>query len=69
MRTYLVELRKERKETQQDVANAIGITRQYYQMIEGGERQKRMDIVLASKLAEHFERPVGYIIQQEDDTA
>lgn len=47
VRKYLICLREQRNETQQLVADSIGLTRQYYQQIESGDRQKRMDIVLA----------------------
>lgn len=65
MRNYLVQLRSEKGLSQQDVADKLGITRQYYQMIETGERQKHLDLSLAGGLAallgvtimdiEHFE--------------
>lgn len=54
VRKYLICLREQRNETQQLVADSIGLTRQYYQQIESGDRQKRMDIVLATKLADHL---------------
>lgn len=44
MRQYLVSLRNEHGYSQQDVADKLNISRQYYQMIETGERQKKMDI-------------------------
>ena len=66
MRAYLIEMRKKRKESQQNVADALGITRQYYQLIEQGMRQKRMDILLASKLADHFGVTIHEIVQQEE---
>lgn len=53
-REYLVDLREKQNESQQDVANALGISRQYYCMIESGVRQKRMDVVLVTALANHF---------------
>lgn len=65
VRKYLICLREQRNETQQLVADSIGLTRQYYQQIEYGDRQKRMDIVLATKLADHFGVGVDYIIRQE----
>ncbi len=40
MRVYLKRLRSEKNESQQQVADKLGITRQYYNMIETGERQK-----------------------------
>lgn len=51
MRDYLVELRLKQGLSQQDVAERLGISRQYYQMIERGERQKSLDLALAGALA------------------
>ena len=53
-RGYLVNLREKRNESQQDVADSLGISRQYYCMIENGDRQKRMDVTLLAGLANHF---------------
>jgi len=65
MRDYLVRLREQRNETQQDVADAIGISRQYYSMIEDGSRQKRMDVMLVGLLANHFGVAMTEIIEME----
>lgn len=51
MRKYLVDLREKNGLSQQDVANRLGISRQYYQMIENGERQKNLALPLASGLS------------------
>lgn len=51
MRQYLVDLRIQHGLSQQDVANRLGISRQYYQMIENGERQKHLALSLASSFA------------------
>lgn len=51
MRQYLVDLRLQHGLSQQDVANRLGISRQYYQMIENGERQKHLALSLASSFA------------------
>ena len=67
MRDYLVDLREQRNETQQDVAGAIGVSRQYYSMIEDGSRQKRMDIALVGLLANHFGVPMTEIIEKEQE--
>ena len=53
---------------QQDVADSIGITRQYYALIEAGERQKKMDITLVSDLAKHFGLPISTIIKMEQES-
>lgn len=65
MREYLVALRTKQNESQQDVASAVGISRQYYAMIEAGERQKKMDITLLTALSNHFNVPVYHIIEME----
>lgn len=77
LRDYLIKLRNEKRLSQQDVARKLGISRQYYQMIETGERQKHLDLSLAGGLAalfdvsvmdiEHFEE--ARRIQQPRDTA
>ena len=64
-RSYLTKYREQRNESQQDVANALKISRQYYMMIEQGTRQKRMDVVLVTALASHFGVPVAEIIDAE----
>ncbi len=69
MRQYLIDLREQRNETQQDVANVLGISRQYYAMIESAQRQKDMDAMVIASLAQHFgisfadffERELAYI--------
>lgn len=64
-RDYLIQLRGQRNESQQDVANALGITRQYYSLIENGDRQKRMDVMLIASLANHFGVPIAEIVSLE----
>lgn len=66
MRSYLKILREERGLSQQNVADAIGISQQYYNMIENGERQQKMDVPLLKKLALVFKVSVEYILEQED---
>lgn len=65
VREYLIEAREKAGLTQQDVANRIGISRQYYQMVETGERQKRMDLSLASGLSVVLNIPIAEIVQRE----
>lgn len=65
MRNYLIGLREQRNESQQDVADAIRVSRQYYAMIERGERQKKMDITVMSALATHFNIPLAEFIGLE----
>lgn len=65
LREYLVDLREQRNESQQDVADALGISRQYYCMIENGDRQKRMDVTLIAGLANHFGISVAEFVSLE----
>lgn len=66
MREYLKELRENKGESQQSVAEKIGVTRQYYQLIESGERQSKMTIEMAKKLAAAFEVPIDTILKNEN---
>ena len=54
MRKYLKDLRESHGFSMQDLADKLGISRQYYQMIENGERQKKMDITLVKSIASVF---------------
>ena len=65
VREYLIEAREKAGLTQQDVANRIGISRQYYQMVETGERQKRMGLSLAGVLSVVLNIPIAEIMQRE----
>jgi transcriptional regulator with XRE-family HTH domain len=51
--------------TMQEVADKIGISRQYYQMIECGERQKNMDITLVKSLSDVLGVPIEIIFDAE----
>ena len=51
MREYMKKARVALGMSQQNVADAVGVTRQYYQQIESGSRQSALDISLATKLA------------------
>lgn len=66
MREYLKLMRESRGLSLQDMADKIGISRQYYQLIENGERQKKMDITLVKSIATIFCVPLETIIEQEN---
>lgn len=63
MRHALIRARKERNETQAQVAKALGITRPYYTQIELGERDPSLDVAL--KLSEHFGLPVEQLLAKD----
>ncbi len=65
MRKWLRDLREASKMSQQTVAERIGISQNYYCMIESGERQPKMTIEMAKKLSEVFEVPIDTILENE----
>lgn len=67
MRAYLRQLRMEFGMTQQDVADCIGVSKQYYGMIENGERKQKMDLDTATKLAKLFDVPLELIVAREQE--
>lgn len=56
-------LRKERKETQQDLADAVGVTRQTVIAIEKGNYTP--SVALALELATHFDTSVESLFYYE----
>lgn len=50
MREWLKNARLAQRLTQKQMADAIGVTEAYYCRIEGGDRQKKLDLTLALRL-------------------
>lgn len=67
MRKWLKQIREDNGFSQQQVAEKLKITRQYYQQIEAGDRQQKMDITLSVKLSELFGISVGEIAVMEKE--
>ncbi len=65
VREYLKDLRIKQGFTQNDVADKLNILQSYYSMIENGERQQKMTIDLAQKLADVFDVSIEYIFEKE----
>lgn len=65
MRAYLKNLRERAEMTQEDISKELGISRAYYVRIENGERQKYLDLSVATKLAELFNVTIEWIAEQE----
>ena len=65
MREYLKTIRILHGMTMQDVADKLGISRQYYEMIESGDRQRKMDITLISGLSMLFSVSMEEIAENE----
>ena len=66
MRAWLKEKRKEAGATMDEMACALNISTAYYSMIESGERQKKMDITLAQKLATVFGMTLSDVVKLEE---
>lgn len=67
MREYLVTLRKEKNLTQKQLAEKLDISESYYNQIENGERQKRMDITVIDRLSKALDISVNDIIRYESE--
>lgn len=61
----LKELRQEKKLTQQELADEIGVTKRTYIYLEKGERQIKPE--KAQQLAEYFGVSVGYLLGYEPE--
>ena len=69
MREYLKKCRENKGLTQLETAKKLDISESYYSLIESGERQPKMTIETAQKIAKIFEVPIEYIFEQENKTA
>ena len=65
IKARLRSLRKERKETQGQIAEAICITVRQYQRFEAGEQKPGFDNLCA--LADHFEVSLDYLAGRTDE--
>ena len=67
MREYLRKFRIQEGHSQQNVASKLGITQQYYALIENGERQRDMNFSIISKLAELYRIEPGEVMAMEEE--
>lgn len=66
MRDWLKKCREENGITQAQMAKKLDISEGYYSYIESGDRQKRMDITLVSKLSSIFDLSIQRIVELEE---
>ena len=66
MRNYLISLRKAKNFTQKQLAEKLDISESYYNQIENGERQKKMDITLISRLSKILGVSVSKLVDYEE---
>ena len=64
LKERLRELRKEKKETQVQVAEAIGVAESHYQRFERGANLPNLENVW--KLADHFGVTIDYLVGRSD---
>ena len=66
MRVWLKRLREENGFSQQSVAEKMNITQQNYSLIESGQRQNKLRISTAKKIAQIFGIDLSRIIEEEE---
>ena len=71
MREWLKTLRTGKGLTMKDMGERLCVSESYYSMIESGERQKKMDLTVATGIAAIFGIPISSVIEMEQarDTA
>ncbi|MCI8593708.1 MAG: helix-turn-helix transcriptional regulator [Oscillospiraceae bacterium] len=65
MRNHIAVLRKERHITQEELADAVGVTRQTIISLENG--RYNASLLLAHKLAVYFEKPIEAVFLFEEE--
>ena len=67
MRHWLKTLREQKNITMKSMGDFLGISESYYCAIEKGERQKKMDMTLASGLAAILGVPIADVVNYESE--
>lgn len=65
MKNRIQELRKEKKIRQEDLADAVGVTRQTIISLENGKYNASLQ--LAYKIARYFEKPIEEVFLFEEE--
>ena len=65
MKNRVEEFRKKNNENQEDLANFVGVSRQTIISIEKGKYNP--SILLAFKIAKHYQKPIEEIFIYEED--
>lgn len=65
MRFNLIRERKEADKTQEDIARAIAISTRQYQALEAGTSDGSIKVWY--KLKTLLDKPIDYLLEQEDD--
>lgn len=65
MRDWLIKARNDKGLTMRQMGEALDISESYYSLIESGERQKRMDLALVTRLSAVLGIPITEIAEKE----
>ena len=66
MRTWLRDQRVRKGLTLKEMGHELGISESYYCAIENGERQQKMDLVLAAGISSVLNIPISEIVSLEN---
>lgn len=61
----IIQIKRDKKLLQKDIATAIGITIRNYQRYEKGEAQPTLPVLL--RLADYFEVSIDYLVGRTDN--
>ena len=61
----IIQLKKERKLLQKDIASSIGLSLRAYQYYEKGKKEPTLSVLL--RLADYFDVSLDYLVGRSDD--
>ena len=63
----IIQLKKERKLLQKDIASSVGLSLRAYQYYEKGQKEPTLSVLL--RLADYFDVSLDYLVGRSDDPA
>lgn len=67
VKEWLRDLRKEKGLSQVETAKSLGVSQQYLSLIEQGQRQRKLSLDLALKIAKLFDVSVDFVLKHEKE--
>ena len=67
IRTYLMKHRKQNKKSLHTMAEALGVSRNYYNLLEKGKKGDKMTLATANKIANLLEITLDDVLNLEND--
>ena len=61
----IIQLQKERKLLQKDIASSVGLSLRAYQYYEKGQKEPTLSVLL--RLADYFDVSLDYLVGRSDD--